>query len=343
MGAFMNYLKTTLTMFGVLTAFGSTQARSYPIYQTYEQQIDHFGEANGTFPQRYWIDSQYASGPDAPVVLRLGGEGNIEYFVNTDASSYFARKLGAHVIYLEHRYYGASQPFQDLSAEHLQFLTVENAIEDTAQFQREIATQRHFTGKWIVVGGSYSGTLAAFYRLRHPELVVGALSSSAPIYRTTLPVSDDDRYIRNTEIPYSSAENPAGYRQWAYQACTVFRFWVAKSQIGGIVYEPSHDLCKTHFNINQFMDDATYNQRYIEPFTTPSNHSASNILFTNGSLDTWSRFGLKADKNHNPAILTRMISGAAHHEDLNLPSDNDAQPIQESRKYFLKLAARWLN
>ncbi|GMR33725.1 hypothetical protein PMAYCL1PPCAC_03920, partial [Pristionchus mayeri] len=35
--------------------------------------------------------------------------------------------------------------------------------------------------KWIVVGGSYAGSLAAWSRLLHPELISGALSSSAPI------------------------------------------------------------------------------------------------------------------------------------------------------------------
>ena len=39
----------------------------------------------------------------------------------------------------------------------------------------------NFTGKWVVVGGSYAGGLSAFFRTRYPDLVVGAWASSAVI------------------------------------------------------------------------------------------------------------------------------------------------------------------
>ena len=92
-----------------------------------------------------------------------------------------AKKLKAHRVALEHRYYGESQPFSTLSASNLKFLSTDQAIEDLAYFQKSMMSFQGFTGKWISVGGSYPGSLSAFYRLKYPQLVNGALASSAPV------------------------------------------------------------------------------------------------------------------------------------------------------------------
>jgi pimeloyl-ACP methyl ester carboxylesterase len=145
----------------------------------FAQSIDH-ATAAGTFPQRYWVSTQFAGGPDSPVLFHLCGEGPCDPgYATLLADS--AKSLGAAVVVLEHRYYGESLPYKDLTLDHMRYLTIENALEDAATFERWAQINLGLRGKWIVIGGSYPGMLAAFYREKHPELAVGAWASSAPI------------------------------------------------------------------------------------------------------------------------------------------------------------------
>ena len=72
--------------------------------------------------------------------------------------------------------------YSDLSTENLKYLTSEQALHDAAAFI-EYLTKKMSLGnaKWVVFGGSYSGSLAAWFRLKYPHLVSGAVASSAPI------------------------------------------------------------------------------------------------------------------------------------------------------------------
>jgi pimeloyl-ACP methyl ester carboxylesterase len=152
------------------------------------QILDHFAgtgspAAGKTFKQNYYVDSTFAKGPNSPVIFSLCGEGPCS---PSDATGIpeintLAQKYGAYRVSLEHRYYGTSQPFNNLESQNLVYLSMDQAIEDLAYFQRSLQSAMKLTGKWIVVGGSYSGELSAFYRLKHPELVVGSLASSAPV------------------------------------------------------------------------------------------------------------------------------------------------------------------
>lgn len=159
---------------------------------TYFQRVDHhdplrkkykyFGRyTNQYFPQRYFIQSNFAATLDAPVLYIVCGEGVCSGTRSIPAMQELAKKLGAHLIAIEHRYYGYSQPFSRLTTKNLRYLTMDQAIEDLANFQRYAQAVLGYTGNWIVVGGSYAGSLAAFYRMRHPDLVAGAVASSAPV------------------------------------------------------------------------------------------------------------------------------------------------------------------
>uniref|UniRef100_V5G215 Putative serine protease K12H4.7 n=1 Tax=Anoplophora glabripennis TaxID=217634 RepID=V5G215_ANOGL len=95
-----------------------------------------------------------------------------------------AEKYGALLIQLEHRFYGVSHPFEDLSTENLRFLSSRQALEDTATFITAMNQEYNLTNsaKWILFGGSYAGSLVAWLRQKYPHLVQGAMSSSAPLF-----------------------------------------------------------------------------------------------------------------------------------------------------------------
>ncbi|PIU00020.1 MAG: septum formation initiator [Bdellovibrionales bacterium CG10_big_fil_rev_8_21_14_0_10_45_34] len=146
------------------------------------QTLDHLTEGSDTkFSQRYWIDSTRAENSNSPVLFYLCGEGECGPQPFRGAIAKHAEELKAYLVALEHRYYGKSQPFEDLSTENLRFLTVEQVLRDYVNFKKTISSQLQLTGKWYAVGGSYAGSLAAYARLKYPEDFEGALASSGPV------------------------------------------------------------------------------------------------------------------------------------------------------------------
>jgi pimeloyl-ACP methyl ester carboxylesterase len=88
---------------------------------------------------------------------------------------------GALLTALEHRFYGESQPFDDLSTENLGYLSAEQALSDIAHFLNYLNGGKSYRPV-IVVGGSYPGALSAWFRSRYPHLSVGSWSSSGVVY-----------------------------------------------------------------------------------------------------------------------------------------------------------------
>ncbi len=148
----------------------------------FDQKFDHSKPSSTkTFKQRYFVDSHYAQNNNSPVFYIICGEWNCAGTGSYSSVEAMAKKFKAHLVALEHRFYGESLPTTKLTTANLKTLTLESAIEDLATFQKFMMEEKGLQGKWISVGGSYAGTLSAFYRLKHPELVVGAIASSAPV------------------------------------------------------------------------------------------------------------------------------------------------------------------
>ncbi|XP_075892988.1 thymus-specific serine protease [Nelusetta ayraudi] len=150
------------------------------------QKLDHFNGADPReWKQRYFVNEAFYK-PGGPVFLMIGGEGPASpAWMESGAWLNYAEKLGAFCLMLEHRFYGKSHPTPDLSTDNLHFLSSRQALADLAHFRTVMAETRGLTNsKWVAFGGSYPGSLAAWFRLKYPHLVHASVASSAPVYAT---------------------------------------------------------------------------------------------------------------------------------------------------------------
>uniref|UniRef100_A0A3Q1F4D9 Serine protease 59, putative n=1 Tax=Acanthochromis polyacanthus TaxID=80966 RepID=A0A3Q1F4D9_9TELE len=152
--------------------------------QWFIQKLDHFNGADSrVWKQRYFVsDAFYKAG--GPVFLMIGGEGPAApAWMQYGTWITYAEKLGALCLLLEHRFYGKSHPTADLSTANLHFLSSRQALADLAHFRTVIAEARGLANrKWVAFGGSYPGSLAAWFRLKYPHLVHAAVATSAPVH-----------------------------------------------------------------------------------------------------------------------------------------------------------------
>lgn len=169
------------------------------VANTIQQKLDHSNASDTrTFTQRYWYDSKYATSKDAPVVLYICGEA--ECSGSFGGVSGHAGVFKAHMVTLEHRYYGKSQPFENLETKNLKYLSTRQALEDLVAFKKYAVENLGFTGKWIATGGSYAGSLAAYLRSQYPNEFVGALASSGPV-RADNDFEEFDRHVAKMAGP----------------------------------------------------------------------------------------------------------------------------------------------
>jgi len=86
-----------------------------------------------------------------------------------------ARKNFFQILFVEHRYYGDSNPEGEENP-GFKFLTVEQALQDFIQVVQKINIHDLPV---IAFGGSYGGMLSAWIRLKYPHVIRGAVAGSA--------------------------------------------------------------------------------------------------------------------------------------------------------------------
>ncbi|KAK7346377.1 hypothetical protein VNO80_20895 [Phaseolus coccineus] len=154
----------------------------------FHQTLDHFSpHDHREFGQRYYEFVEYFEISDGPIFLVIGGESELTGIEN-DYVGVLAKKFGAAIVSLEHRYYGKSSPFDSLETQNLKYLSSKQALFDLAVFRQYYQNSLNaklsgtkIENPWFVFGGSYAGALSAWFRLKFPHLTCGSLASSAVV------------------------------------------------------------------------------------------------------------------------------------------------------------------
>jgi hypothetical protein len=113
------------------------------------------------------------------------------YATTARTTGVIAQEIGAALIVIEHRYWGFSSPFEELTTENMQFLTLKNAIADLNYFALTAKLPFDTTGAsnaekapWVLVGGSYSGALTAWTEATTKPSVMWAYYASSAVVET---------------------------------------------------------------------------------------------------------------------------------------------------------------
>ncbi|XP_037302042.1 thymus-specific serine protease-like [Manduca sexta] len=172
----------------------------------------------------------------------------------------------------EHRYYGKSIPFDDLSTENLKYLSSKQALADVAKLIEEIKLLPQFkSSKVVVVGGSYAGNLATWMELLYPQLIDAAIASSAPVVAK----KDFYEYLENVSEDFEQHGTPNCLDKIAE---------IFKSSLYG----------------------PTFNEQRIEEGVKNTNElfgglkpNVSNVVFVNGELDPYHKLGVLEDVSYD--------------------------------------------
>jgi len=142
---------------------------------TFTTDLDHFSFDSRTTEIRVITDDRFYQ-PGGPVLFYTGNEGAIELFCeNTGFQREAAEQLGAKIVFMEHRYYGKSVPDDKMT-----YLSAEQALADYAHYLDNLK-KTEGVGPVIALGGSYGGMLAAYIRIKYPNLIAGSIAGSAPV------------------------------------------------------------------------------------------------------------------------------------------------------------------
>ncbi|PQE15701.1 disulfide-isomerase erp38 protein [Rutstroemia sp. NJR-2017a BBW] len=134
---------------------------------TFAQLLDHDDPSAGTFSQRFWWNYEFWGGPGSPVVFFTPGEVSAGayggYLTNVTITGKFAQEIKGAVVMVEHRYWGESSPYDNLTTTNLQYLTLKQSIADFVHFAKTVDlpfdsnhSSNAGNAPWIYSGGSYS-------------------------------------------------------------------------------------------------------------------------------------------------------------------------------------------
>ena len=174
-------------------------------WKTITQPLDHFASPSGArvFSERYCIYDKFwtagggrvargghggagsagAGKASRPIFFYTGNESPIEPYVNNTGLMWnLGRKMGALIVFAEHRYEGESLPPLAGVEGCITYGTTAQAIADyvalVAALKEEYAAP---DAPVIAFGGSYGGMLAGWSRIVYPHVFTGSIAASAPV------------------------------------------------------------------------------------------------------------------------------------------------------------------
>ncbi|KAL9422292.1 hypothetical protein AB3S75_034541 [Citrus x aurantiifolia] len=269
----------------------------------YDQTLDHLNynpESYLTFPQRYVLNFKHWGGGGgaaaAPILAYLGEESSLDDDLRGIGwLSDNAHRFKALQVYIEHRFYGKSVPFVS-SEDALKNATLRGyfnsaqALADYAEILLHIKKKLSAkTSPIIVVGGSYGGMLAAWFRLKYPHIALGAVASSAPVLYFDKITPSDAYYSRVTK----------DFRE-ASESCyaTIKRSWAAIDKAGakrnGLAFlSKKFKTCKPLKSVSELKDYLenmyTVAAQYDRPPNYPVNQVCNGIDGASQGTDTLAR------------------------------------------------------
>ncbi|KAG2085941.1 peptidase S28 [Suillus discolor] len=161
----------------------------------FDQLRDHNNTNLGTFKQRYWMNWEFYE-PGGPIILMTPGEVSADgyqvYITNHSINGLIAQQQKGAAILIEHRFFGFSNPYDNLTSQSLALLTVQQAIDDLVYFATTVDLPmsggdavKPSQAPWILVGGSYSGALTSYTMVNKPGIFWAGYLSSATVETIT--------------------------------------------------------------------------------------------------------------------------------------------------------------
>ncbi|KAG2346899.1 hypothetical protein BDR05DRAFT_928527 [Suillus weaverae] len=161
----------------------------------FDQLIDHNNPGLGTFQQRYWMNWEFYE-PGGPIILMTPGEVNADgyqvYTTNDSINGLIAQQQNGAAILIEHRFFGYSNPYNNLTSQSLALLTIQQAIDDLVYFATTADLPmsggdavKPGQAPWILIGGSYSGALTSYTMVNKPGIFWAGYLSSATVQTIT--------------------------------------------------------------------------------------------------------------------------------------------------------------
>ncbi|KII94870.1 hypothetical protein PLICRDRAFT_195043 [Plicaturopsis crispa FD-325 SS-3] len=172
----------------------SRNGTTLPPYSTiyyFDQLIDHNDPGRGTFQQRYWHTWEFYE-QGGPIILMTPGEINADgydgYLTNATINGQIAQQQSGATIVLEHRFYGLSNPIDDLTVSSLRLHTLAQAVSDLEYFAKNVdlpmpggSNVTPDKAPWVLIGGSYSGALTAWTMTSTTDVFYAGYASSAVV------------------------------------------------------------------------------------------------------------------------------------------------------------------